>query len=240
MAAIAAILTAPDRPGDRPRGQVPRALRADHRRARVAGPLGRGGRLLLRPAAPARRHGGADQGALDRRRAAAARRRRGRRGVVERAETLDKRAASARSTAATTPDAAVAASPASARSLLGVVGVERVLRASSRGCSTRREFLSPYGLRARLALPRGSTRSCSTSTAATRRSTTSRPSRRTGMFGGNSNWRGPVWMPVNYLVVEALSRYARFFGDDLELEYPTGLGPAADARRRSPTTCASG
>jgi hypothetical protein len=46
----------------------------------------------------------------------------------------------------------------------------------------------------------------------------------TSMFGGNSNWRGPVWMPVNYLVVEALERYARFYGDDLELEYPTGSG----------------
>lgn len=46
----------------------------------------------------------------------------------------------------------------------------------------------------------------------------------TSMFGGNSNWRGPVWMPVNYLVVESLERYHRFFGDDLELEYPTGSG----------------
>ena len=46
----------------------------------------------------------------------------------------------------------------------------------------------------------------------------------TGMFGGNSNWRGPLWMPVNFLVVEALERYARFFGDDLQVEYPTGSG----------------
>jgi Mannosylglycerate hydrolase MGH1-like glycoside hydrolase domain len=46
----------------------------------------------------------------------------------------------------------------------------------------------------------------------------------TSMFGGNSNWRGPVWMPVNYLVVDALERYQRFYGDDLELEYPTGSG----------------
>ena len=44
------------------------------------------------------------------------------------------------------------------------------------------------------------------------------------MFGGNSNWRGPVWMPVNYLVVESLERYQRFYGDDFEVEYPTGSG----------------
>jgi len=46
----------------------------------------------------------------------------------------------------------------------------------------------------------------------------------TSMFGGNSNWRGPVWMPVNYVVVESLDRYHRFYGADFELEYPTGSG----------------
>jgi hypothetical protein len=46
----------------------------------------------------------------------------------------------------------------------------------------------------------------------------------TDMFGGNSNWRGPVWFPLNYLVVEALDRYHRFFGDDYAVEYPTGSG----------------
>ena len=46
----------------------------------------------------------------------------------------------------------------------------------------------------------------------------------TPMFGGNSNWRGPIWMPVNYLLIDALERYQRFYGDDLEVEYPTGLG----------------
>jgi hypothetical protein len=46
----------------------------------------------------------------------------------------------------------------------------------------------------------------------------------TGLFGGNSNWRGPVWFPVNYLLVEALRRFADFYGDDLRVEYPAGSG----------------
>ena len=62
----------------------------------------------------------------------------------------------------------------------------------------------------------------------------------TGMFGGNSNWRGPIWMPVNFLVVEALDRYARFFGDDLKVEYPTGSGHGTRRSRASPPTCRSG
>ena len=44
------------------------------------------------------------------------------------------------------------------------------------------------------------------------------------MFGGNSNWRGPVWLPINYLIIEALQKYAHYFGDDLKLEFPTGSG----------------
>jgi hypothetical protein len=45
-----------------------------------------------------------------------------------------------------------------------------------------------------------------------------------GMFGGNSNWRGPIWFPVNYLWVEALERYHHFYGDHLRVECPTGSG----------------
>ncbi|HXV64885.1 MAG TPA: glucosidase, partial [Vicinamibacteria bacterium] len=45
-----------------------------------------------------------------------------------------------------------------------------------------------------------------------------------GLFGGNSNWRGPIWFPLNYLLVEALERYHHFFGDDLKVECPTGSG----------------
>ena len=46
----------------------------------------------------------------------------------------------------------------------------------------------------------------------------------TGAFGGNSNWRGPIWFPINFLLVEALQKYHRFYGDDLLVEYPTGSG----------------
>jgi hypothetical protein len=47
---------------------------------------------------------------------------------------------------------------------------------------------------------------------------------RTGMYGGNSNWRGPVWFPVNYLVIRALVQYDEFFGDEFTIEHPTGSG----------------
>jgi len=46
----------------------------------------------------------------------------------------------------------------------------------------------------------------------------------TGLFGGNSNWRGPVWFPVNYLLIEALERYHHFYQDSLRVECPTGSG----------------
>ena len=46
----------------------------------------------------------------------------------------------------------------------------------------------------------------------------------TGLFGGNSNWRGPIWFPVNYLVIEALERYHHFYGDEVSVECPVGSG----------------
>ncbi len=46
----------------------------------------------------------------------------------------------------------------------------------------------------------------------------------TGLFGGNSNWRGPVWFPVNYLLIESLEKFHVYYGDDFKVEYPTNSG----------------
>jgi hypothetical protein len=137
--------------------------------------------------------------------------------VVDRAETVNKRAAEMLQAAHPS-----SGGPGERRMLLGVVGVNRVLRLLQR-LFDESEFLSPYGLRAvsrwhaehpwELDVDGTSSRIDYEPAEST-----------TGMFGGNSNWRGPVWMPVNFLVVEALGRYARFFGDDLKVEYPTGSG----------------
>jgi hypothetical protein len=45
-----------------------------------------------------------------------------------------------------------------------------------------------------------------------------------GMFGGNSNWRGPIWFPVNYLIIESLQKFHHYYGDDFKIECPTGSG----------------
>jgi len=44
------------------------------------------------------------------------------------------------------------------------------------------------------------------------------------IFGGNSNWRGPIWMPVNYLIIESLQKFHHYYGDDFTVECPTGSG----------------
>jgi hypothetical protein len=50
----------------------------------------------------------------------------------------------------------------------------------------------------------------------------------TGLFGGNSNWRGPIWFPVNYLLIEALQKFHHYYGEDFKVECPTRSGNLAD------------
>ena len=50
-----------------------------------------------------------------------------------------------------------------------------------------------------------------------------------GLFGGNSNWRGPIWFPINFLIVEALQKFHHYFGDSFPIECPTGSGQHDDA-----------
>ena len=53
---------------------------------------------------------------------------------------------------------------------------------------------------------------------------------RSGLFGGNSNWRGPVWMPLNFLLIESLQKFHYYYGDDFTVECPTGSGRQATLR----------
>ena len=131
----------------------------------------------------------------------------------------------------------VRGAPGSRRVLLGVTGVERLQRMLATLFDPA-EFLSPYGLRALSAVHRDQPYELhvdgliATIDYEPAESTTA-------MFGGNSNWRGPIWFPLNYLLIGAIERYGHFFGDELQVEYPTGSGTAlsfadiaTDLRRR--------
>ena len=52
-----------------------------------------------------------------------------------------------------------------------------------------------------------------------------------GLFGGNSNWRGPIWMPMNFLVIESIRRFHAYYGDDFLVECPTGSGKKLNLRQ---------
>ena len=108
------------------------------------------------------------------------------------------------------------------RLLLSICGPDRLERLFTK-LFDESEFLSPYGLRALSAYHRdhpyqlqveGITAGIDYEPAEST----------TPMFGGNSNWRGPIWFPLNYLMVSVLERYHRFYGDDFTIEYPTGSG----------------
>ena len=127
--------------------------------------------------------------------------------------------------------------PGEERVLLSVVDPERLLQMLER-LFDEGEFLSPHGLRSLSARHRDQPyRLDLDGTGAT---IDYEPAESTNaMFGGNSNWRGPVWFPLNYLICEALDRLHHFLGDEVTVEYPTGSGEqrtlaaaAADLRAR--------
>jgi hypothetical protein len=106
--------------------------------------------------------------------------------------------------------------------LLAIASPERLDRVLRRVLDET-ELLSPHGVRALSAMHRD--QPFEVDLGGMRFAVDYEPGESTtGLFGGNSNWRGPVWFPVNYLVIEAVRRYARFFGDDHRVECPTGSG----------------
>ncbi len=86
-----------------------------------------------------------------------------------------------------------------------------------------REFLSPYGIRALSQYHRDHPYVLNVNGMEHRVDYEPAESS-TGSFGGNSNWRGPIWFPMNFLIVESLQRFDYFFGDGLTVEFPTGSG----------------
>jgi hypothetical protein len=106
--------------------------------------------------------------------------------------------------------------------LLAIPSQDRLVR-MLRYLLDEEEFLSPYGLRA---LSRFHERHPYVLHAGGRefRVDYAPAESDTDLFGGNSNWRGPIWLPLNFLLVEALERYHHFYGDELRVECPTGSG----------------
>ncbi|MFN7992802.1 MAG: glucosidase [Bryobacteraceae bacterium] len=106
--------------------------------------------------------------------------------------------------------------------LLAIPSRERMLRVL-RYVLDENEFFSPYGIRSLSKFHKDHPYILHTD--GTERRVDYEPAEsRTVLFGGNSNWRGPVWFPLNYLWIEALERYHHFFGDGLKVECPTGSG----------------
>jgi hypothetical protein len=105
--------------------------------------------------------------------------------------------------------------------LLSVVDPDR-LRLTLREFFEEAAFLSPHGLRSVSKRYEGSPYSLDGVPGAT---IDYQPAEsKTTMFGGNSNWRGPVWFPVNYLAIRSFVNFDRYYGEALTIEYPTGSG----------------
>ena len=108
------------------------------------------------------------------------------------------------------------------RVLFSIVPPNRLRRILTR-VFDEQEFLSPYGIRSLSKVYENNPYSYQQGDdyATISYSPADSP---VAMFGGNSNWRGPIWMPINYLLIEALQKFGHFFGDDFKMEFPTGSG----------------
>jgi len=108
------------------------------------------------------------------------------------------------------------------RRLLAILDADR-LRRVLRVMLDEREFLSPHGIRSISAIHRDHpyTLSINGLDYQIRYEPAESSS---GLFGGNSNWRGPIWFPINYLIIEALQKFHHYLGDDFKVEFPTGSG----------------
>jgi len=108
------------------------------------------------------------------------------------------------------------------RRLLAIADPEK-LRRILKFMLDEREFLSPYGIRALSQFHREHPYKLVVQGMEHRVDYEPGESS-TGMFGGNSNWRGPIWFPMNYLLVESLQKFHHYLGDDYKVEFPTGSG----------------
>jgi len=108
------------------------------------------------------------------------------------------------------------------RRLLGILRGHRMKRVLRRMLDEQ-EFLSPHGVRALSRVY--SDHPYSMTIGGESYTVDYEPAEsRSSLFGGNSNWRGPVWMPLNYLIIESLRRFHHYYGDDFVIEHPTGSG----------------
>jgi hypothetical protein len=108
------------------------------------------------------------------------------------------------------------------RRLLSIVGQDQ-LRSILKFMLDEREFLSPYGIRSLSRFHRDNPYTLHVNGMEYRVDYDPGDSS-TGLFGGNSNWRGPVWFPTNFLLVEALQKFHHYLGNDFKVEFPTGSG----------------
>jgi Glycosyl hydrolase family 63 C-terminal domain len=109
-----------------------------------------------------------------------------------------------------------------ARRLLSIVGAGQ-LRRILRVMLDEREFLSPYGIRSISRIHKDQPYVLNIDGREYRVDYEPAEST-TGLFGGNSNWRGPIWFPINFLLVEALQKFHHYLGDEYRVECPTGSG----------------